>query len=206
MAAKVHSFSVSLAAGEAVTGGGACCGFTAWPARADGSIVRSRRLAPRPRDGHVRHPCLRVIRCYADREGARRRRGRPPIPSTGSARETDPDGDLFHEPEAHPKTAAAGAPPRPPYVTTTRRREATKSYKPPRLEAELDQGHRGSGNVLFGDHDVAVDDQFSCEFGNGGAPDMLDRDHRHTGGRHRIGVLVPQLLELPWPVGSYLTT
>ena len=35
----------------------------------------------------------------------------PPIPSTGPARRRTPVSDLFHEPEAHPKTAAAGAPP-----------------------------------------------------------------------------------------------
>jgi hypothetical protein len=35
----------------------------------------------------------------------------PPIPSTGPARRRTPDSDLFHEPEAHPKTAATGIPP-----------------------------------------------------------------------------------------------
>ena len=35
----------------------------------------------------------------------------PPIPSTGPARRRTPVSDLFHEPEAHPKTAATGIPP-----------------------------------------------------------------------------------------------
>jgi hypothetical protein len=35
----------------------------------------------------------------------------PPIPSTGPARRQTPVSDLFHEPEAHPKTAATGIPP-----------------------------------------------------------------------------------------------
>src|SRR5215207_2808076 len=53
------------------------------------------------------------------------------FPQPGPLERRAPDDDLFHEPEAHPKTAATREPlPRSPYVTTTRHREALKSYKP----------------------------------------------------------------------------
>ena len=60
------------------------------------------RTPPALVDDPVLRPGLPTLRVRSDR---------PPIPSTGPARETDPGDDLFHEPETHPKTATAGAPP-----------------------------------------------------------------------------------------------
>lgn len=82
---------------------------------------------------------LVVIRCYAACIGVGRRRGRLPIPSTGPLGRRAPDDDLFHEPEAHPKTVAAGTLPRSPYVTTAGRREA-----PQVIQANL----TGSSNLI----------------------------------------------------------
>ncbi len=67
---------------------------------------------------HVGRPSLWVIRCSR----LTWRGGAPSIPSTGSARETDPGDDLFHEPEAQPKCVTAGVPPEATLRSTTRGR------------------------------------------------------------------------------------
>ena len=62
--------------------------------------------------GHRGHPCLLFIRCTATLAQASRSPFRgPSIPSIESAREQNPGDDLFHEPEAQPKSVTAGVPP-----------------------------------------------------------------------------------------------
>jgi hypothetical protein len=63
------------------------------------------------------------------------------------------------------------------------------------LEPEPGQGLRRRGHVRPGDHDVAIDDRLGGQTGNRGTADVLDGHHRHAGGGHRPGVLLPQLLE-----------
>ena len=70
------------------------------------------RSVSRPHDPATtaaRHPCLWIIRCSP--VFSRPLRGTPtghPFPETGPPRRRTLGRDLFHEPEAHPKTAARG--------------------------------------------------------------------------------------------------
>jgi hypothetical protein len=72
-----------------------------------------------------------MIRCYASHADDAARPNQPATNSLNRARPRDGPrpGDLFHEPEAHPKSAATGAPPGSLYVTAARCRETSQEIQ-----------------------------------------------------------------------------
>ena len=60
---------------------------------------------------HVRHPCLWVIRCHTNPDGAQAPRGQPPIPSTRSAQETRPRRRSLSRARSSPENRRYPGPP-----------------------------------------------------------------------------------------------